>query len=99
MPRQVVIQDSYWMGCLRDESPVNVMLMTGDTMPNWVVRRFDRYCVVFETPEGKENLVFKSGILMVEPVGHRPNGHRPTGHRQYRLRGDGREPRSRGGER
>ena len=77
MARQVVIQDGYWMECLRGGGPVNVMLMTGDTMMNWVVRRFDRYCVVFETQEGKENLVFKSGILMVEPVeiGRRPRGN------------------------
>ena len=79
MARQVVIQDGYWMECLRSGSPVNVMLMTGETMTNWVVRRFDRYCVVFETQQGKENLVFKSGILMIEPVenGRRQhsNGH------------------------
>ena len=82
MARQVVIQDSYWMGCLRNGDPVNVMLMTGETMTNWVVRRFDRYCVVFETLEGKENLVFKSGILMIEPV--ESNGHNGHGYRGHR---------------
>ncbi len=64
--RPINIQDSFLFQSLKEDRELAVCLTTGKAFKG-IVRRFDRFAVIFET-SGQEILVYKHGIISIGDV-------------------------------
>ncbi len=58
------IQDGFLFQILKSGMPVEVQLLTGESVRG-TLKRFDRFALVLES-DGRETLVYKHGIVSVQ---------------------------------
>ncbi len=61
----VNVQDGFLFQSLKAETPVKLLLMTGEVLQG-TIKRFDRFAVVIEVAK-REVLVYKHAIATLEP--------------------------------
>ncbi len=66
--KEINIQDSFLLNCLRDKKVVFVELLTGNKI-ECSIEKFDKYVLlVREHPKGTRNLVYKHAIAYIRPA-------------------------------
>jgi host factor-I protein len=64
---QINIQDGFLFQNLKEGNLLQVELTTGQRLTGRL-RRFDRFAIVLEVPEGQELLVYKHAIATISQV-------------------------------
>ncbi|MBI4277889.1 MAG: RNA chaperone Hfq [Armatimonadetes bacterium] len=77
--RRQVMEDQFYQGLVDGGAPVRILCVDGYEIPQAVIRAFGTYSLLVEA-EGREELIFKHGIISIRPLSPVPaHADRRTG--------------------